>query len=212
VGAVDQRVHSPLGQPPDQFFDRKHDCRGAGHVIDQRQPGALGDAAEHGLDDLSGRRDGDRHLDDHEPGAALLGHVAGHVVAGVVAVVGSQQLVAWLEAERSEHRVDPGRGVGHEHQVLRLGADQRGQRLPRAIEQARQLADQEPDRLGLHLPPQLGLPLEDRPGTGPEGTVVELHDGRVQGPSILAERGRQIDRIGVVHGGAWCIALRDTVS
>ena len=44
----------------------------------------------------------------------LLGGVSDGVAAGVVVVVGHQQLVAGLESQRPEHAVDAGRGVADE--------------------------------------------------------------------------------------------------
>jgi hypothetical protein len=48
-------------------------------------------------------------------------------------VVGAQHLVARLQRQRACHDVDAGGGVGHEHQVFGLCADEAGQLASRAV-------------------------------------------------------------------------------
>ena len=54
------------------------------------------------------------------------------------------------EAQRLQHGVDAGRGVRHERQAVRVGAQEAGDLQPGGVEQTAQLAAQEADGLGLH--------------------------------------------------------------
>ena len=62
-------------------------------------------------------------------------HEVERVAAGVVGVVGGEQLVARRERQRAQHGVDAGGGVAHEGEVVGIGAHERGQRGPRDVEQ-----------------------------------------------------------------------------
>ena len=103
-------------------------------------------------------------------------------------MVRHQQFLARMESPRPQDGIDSGGGVGDEDEVLRVGADRRGQRLPRLVQERLHPPGQEPHRLRLHLPPQLRLPLEDRPGARPERPVIEQGDGRVQRPGVGGNR------------------------
>jgi len=88
MGAVDQNVDAARVETRDQFLDRKDHGRRAGDVVEQGQPRALGDPFHHPLDNFVGRTDRNGYVDHHEPRARPLGHVASHVRASVVFMVG----------------------------------------------------------------------------------------------------------------------------
>ena len=146
---VDQRVDAPAVQLADQLLDRKDERRRAGDVIEQGQPRAGRDAAQHGLGHLAGRSDRQRQRRLDHRRRAPPGHVAGHVAAGVIVVRADQDLVAGLELQRAQHAVDPAGGVVNENQVGRWGADQFGQPPARLVQQRRELAHEKLDRLAL---------------------------------------------------------------
>ena len=116
-------------------------------------------------------------------------------------MVGQEQLIARLERERSQDRVDAGCGVVHEHEIRSARADERrhgvGRRAharglaARQSDQARDLAQQELRRLPLHLVANLLLDGEDAPGHGPHGAVIQVRHIRVKCPvrvHLVAER------------------------
>ena len=92
--AVDQCFHAALVQLQHQLLDREDDGRRAADVIEHRDPRPLGHMRQHGVDDLLGRLDRDCDLRHDDPCAALLGDEAGDIVAGVIAVVRDEHLVA----------------------------------------------------------------------------------------------------------------------
>jgi hypothetical protein len=79
----------------------------------------------------------ERQRDRHAPvrGAVLRAHTLPGGVAGAVFQRRAQHLVARLQHQRARHDVDAGGGVGHEHQVLGLCADEAGQLAPRRAQQ-----------------------------------------------------------------------------
>ena len=93
---------------------------------------------------------------------------------GAVLVVGQQDLVASPELDASRHRVEPGRHVRNEAEVVpRRRADVPGDALPHPREPGGKPAGEEQHRLELELAPQLVLPLEDGAWHGTEAAVVE---------------------------------------
>ena len=167
VGPVDQRVHAVRVEPPHQLLDRKNYRRGTAHVIEHGQPRSRADAGQHRLNHFLGR--GDRHGNrGHDyPQALLFGHIAQHVAAGVVVVVGDQQLIAGLEAERTDYGVDGGRDVGQQDHIVRVGPEERGQGRTRFIQQRRHPLREELDWPGFQRGPQLVLRGEDVRGQAP---------------------------------------------
>ena len=106
-------------------LDREDEPGRARHVVDQRQPRPGLDPRQHRLDDLLRRRHRERQ-GRHDDARARAGrHGLQRVPAGVVGVVGGEQLVPRPEVERPEHRVGAGRGVRDEGEVVRVRADER---------------------------------------------------------------------------------------
>jgi hypothetical protein len=112
------------------------------------------------------------------------------VAAGVVRVVGYQELVPGAEAERAQDRVHPGGHVRHEGDVRRLRADEGGERRPRLVEQPLEVAREEADRLPLQALAQALLRFEHGPRAGAEGAVIQEHAVGVEGP-VRGERHRR---------------------
>ena len=151
-------------------------------MVEHGQPGAGRDRGQHPLDDIlrPGRWEGERH--GHHPGAGGLGRDGQHVAAGVVLVVGRQQLVSGSEGEPADDGVHAGRGVVHERQVVRVGADERAERDPGRVEEPFEVLGEERHRFRLHPLPDGALRLEDGGRCRPERAVVQELDGRVERP------------------------------
>ena len=173
VCAVDEGVDAARVQAADDFLDRQDYGRGTGNVVDDSQPRPLGHGRQNRLDHLVRRLDRRRQASCHDLGPRLRGRQLRGAETGVVSVIGQQQLVARLQPQRPQHAVDSLGGVAHKHQIFGFGPDRCGQRLPRGVEQRRHFATEEPHGLPLHLPAELLLHVEYRPGAGPEGTVIE---------------------------------------
>ena len=124
-----KRIHAALVQMPHQLFDWKYHRRRAADMVQQRDPRPLGHTRQYRVQDLIGRFDGNGNLRDDDPCATPIGDIAGDIGTGVVTVVGDEDIVACTQFERPQHAVDAGGGVGHEDQVLLVGADQFGQPL-----------------------------------------------------------------------------------
>jgi hypothetical protein len=99
-------------------------------------------------------------------------------------VVGHEDLVAGPEIERAKDRVHPGCRVGHEDEAVGVGPGELGDVAPRRGEPVRKSSGEEVDGLPLHLLPQPGLMLLDRPGTRPERAVIEVEDVGAERPEI----------------------------
>ena len=97
-------------------------------------------------------------------------------------MVRGQDLVAWREIERADDRVDAGRGVWDERDIIRIALEQAGQRGARGVEMAFELSVHEPDRVTLHARAPLGLLLQHRPWARPERAVIEVGDLGVEWP------------------------------
>ena len=186
VRSVDEGVDAPFLKTPDDLLDRKNDPGRAGHMIEQGQPGPGRDGTEHRIDDLRGPGDGPRHRRHHDFRAAPF-LPAQRVPAGVVGVVGGEQLVARLELERADHGVHAAGRVRNEREIVRICPDEPRQISPGFVEQALEITCQELQRLPLHARAQLRLRLEHRLRAGSERAVVEEVDARVERP-VLRER------------------------
>ena len=166
VGGVHERVDAAPVELRDEVGDREDEPRDAGHLADDDQPRPWRDGAQdrlqHDLRTIG--REGDRHDDDPRPIAGR--HCAHRVDGRVVLVVVRQEFVARLETERLEHGVVAGRGVRHELETLGVRAEEPPDRDARLVEQPRQVARQEPDRLGLESVPECLLDMRGpAPGT-----------------------------------------------
>jgi hypothetical protein len=108
--------------------------------------------------------------------------VVEHVAAGVVLVVGHEELVAELEAERTKHGVDASRRVGHEHQIFRPRPDEAAQDSACLVEQTLEIAQEELHGVLLHALSEGALCVEHRSRRRTERAVVEEDDVRVERP------------------------------
>ena len=94
VSPIDERVDSPVGEEPDDPRDRPDQRRRTCHVVDHCQPGPIGGRREDRIDGLVFRFDGHRDLRHNHSGAASAGHVLDYIAAGIVGVIGHEQLIA----------------------------------------------------------------------------------------------------------------------
>src|SRR6266446_6569391 len=182
VRAVDQRVDAAPGELAHEPLDGQHEARRAGHVIEQREPGARRDPRQHGFNDRVRRREREGNGHDHDLRPRRGGHEVEHVPARVVGVVGHQELVPRRERQRAQHGVHGGGRVRDEDQALRVGAEERGERAPGVVEQRLQVAYEEAHRLPLEALAQALLRLQDRARAGAEGAVVQEGDRGVERP------------------------------
>ena len=184
----------------------------ARNVVEQRELRARADAREHGIDDLAGRRHREGELGDDDRRACALRDEADRVRAGVVAVIGDEQLVPCFELHRAQDGVDAGRRVGDEGEPLGLRADEARELLARGIDSLLELAMEEEHGFALHPRAQLGLLREHLARRRAERAVVqEAHVGvevpvRAEGAEVgLSVHGPHRSRTG------WCSCV-DTVA
>ena len=183
VGAVDERLDAALGEGGDDPLDREDERRRARDMADQGEPSPVGDRGRAGRSTTaSSDATGNGISGDDDPGAVALGDVAQDVDRGVVLVVVGQQLVAGLEAERAEDRVDGAGRIRDEREVVRVGPDEGPEVAPSRGQQAGQVAGEELDGLRLHPVATPALGLEDGPRARPERAVVQERDRGVEGP------------------------------
>ena len=119
-------------------------------MIDEREPGPLGDAVQDGLQSLLRSGDRKRQVCHHDSGAGAARDEIEHVAAGVVLVIGGEEFIARLEVQGAEHRVDGGRGVGDPGEVRGRCPEEIAERRARFVEQPLEIAHEELHRLALH--------------------------------------------------------------
>ena len=110
------------------------------------------------------------------------------VTTRVVGVIGDQQFVVDLEAQRSQDRIGPGGCVRYRDEPLRIRTQERGQRLSRRVVPIEQPAREELHGLALELVAKLLLEFEHRSRAGAERSVVQEHDIRIELP-VFCEKG-----------------------
>ncbi len=125
VGAVDEDLDAAVGQRVDQVDDGHHDGGRAGDGAQHDEAGPRPHGIEDPFDDGLGAVDREGQRGDVERGAVARGHEGCRVQDRVVLVVGGQDAIARLEAERAQDRVDPRRRVGDEGQVVRIRVQER---------------------------------------------------------------------------------------
>jgi hypothetical protein len=187
VGGVDERQHPPLAQSGNQRGDGEHDTGSRGDVVDDRQPGSLGDSAED-LFVQAGRpvgRQRHRGHDNSRPGPRA--GALGRNPDGPVGLRRDEQLVAMGQADRGQNRADPGGHIGHEDDALGISAEERGGVDVGGLQQVAQVAK---ERIGVAVgqPPEAVLVLQHRQRHGTESTMVEVCKPGVERP-LSAHRG-----------------------
>src|SRR5437773_5810630 len=186
VGPVDHDLHAAPGEVGDQPPDRQHERGRTRDVVQQGQARPRRDPRHHGVHDLGRRRDGERDPRDDDAGARPAGDEVEGVPAGVVGVVGREQLVAGPEGERAQHGVDTARGVDDEGEVIGVGADEGRQRPARGVEAIVQLAREKAHGLGFHLGPERRLMAEDLGRARAERAVVQEDHPALERPELRA--------------------------
>jgi hypothetical protein len=118
VGSVHERVDPALGQSPDDSR-YGHDHAGqAGYVVDDRDACPVGGAVQQELHDFVRRSDREWNVDRDDARTRPARNEVHRIPAGVVLVVCREELVSRLEAERAEDRVDAGRCIRDEDEVI----------------------------------------------------------------------------------------------
>ena len=166
VGAVNQGFYPLRTQPLDQFRDGKDHGRRAADMIQDGNPRPGTHARDHSIDNLIRRFHGRGNVGNDYRRESPLGNESRHIVAGVVAVRRHQDFLARAESQRSQDAICARGGIGDKDQVLRIGADQFREALPRAVEQSRHLPHKELHGLSGQLAAQLLLPLEHHASHG----------------------------------------------
>jgi hypothetical protein len=103
-------------------------------------------------------------------------------VAGIVVVVGGEQLIAAAQLERARNGVNAGGGVGDEDQVARASADEAGYLGAGGFQAVLVMPPEKLDGSRFHFLTQLGLQGQDRLWASAEGAVVQEHRARRQRP------------------------------
>ena len=121
---IDQSFHAARLEFANDFCDRKNQGRIAGDVIDHGKTGAASydphNRFNHFISML--QRKGDAC--DNQPGPGASSDLCERVVAGIVIVVGGEQLIAPTEIQRANDGIDCSGCVGGEHQVASASADE----------------------------------------------------------------------------------------
>src|SRR5262249_45201450 len=144
-------------------LDREDEPARAGDVADERDASPWGDRREVRLDDLLRMpyREWDPDPDDAGPGAIRGGVEL--VQRGVVLVVIGEELVAGSKADRRERRRDTRGRIRDDDHALRIGIEEGRDVAAGGVQALLEPAIEERDRIGLHLPYQRRLVLEDGP-------------------------------------------------
>ena len=184
MGAVNKYIDAAFLDFADDPLDRQHHAGLAGHVIDQQQPCPRRNPFENGLHHrvLARQREPDRS--DHNLCAALRCDGVDGVSAGVVLVIGHQQLVSRLQPEAAKDRVDAGRRVHDECKVSRSGTKKSRQNGARTIERRQVVVIEEEQRFALDLQADARLLVKHDLGGCTERTVVEEHHIGIQEPAV----------------------------
>ena len=165
VGAVDDREHSGRAGRGADLRDREHERGRRGDVADRDRlrprPDRRRELVRLGVDELRA---------DELPGSRH----------GAVLVPRRQHLVAGLEAERADDRIQAGGRVGDEDEIVGARAEKGGQRGARPGSQLVETAGEERDGVALELALQLLIAGEDGRRTGAVAAVVQEGDLRVE--------------------------------
>ena len=108
VSAVDEDINAARLSFFHQPLDGQHHPGLTGRMIDQKQPRPRRDFLDDGLHHLALARQRKRDRSDRDPSAAIGCDGIDGVAAGVVLVVGHQQLGSRLQPEATKDRVDAG--------------------------------------------------------------------------------------------------------
>ena len=180
----------------------REDQRGArGDVIHDQQPRARRERALDRLGDarLAVGRAGQIHRPHHRPGA--LGDESRRLADRPIHVVRDHDLVAGGKFHRAQHGGDAGRGVVHEHEVVRARAEKLRHGLgglPHArlrahhdLAHVRELADQEARGIALDLVADRLLRREHALGRRADRAVIEVRDRGIEHP-LAAHRAPEL--------------------
>ena len=179
---VHDRLDASLAQLADESLDREHQGRGARDMAHDRDARPVGHPFQDRPDHLIGRRRRERHRRDDDASAGRFGDDLRRVQAGVVLVVGGEELVARPQLPRAQGGVDASRRIREEREVLRPRAQERAERCTDIVEQALEPVAQEPDRLTLQLLAPRMLGIQHRPRRRAVRAVVEERDRGVELP------------------------------
>ncbi len=182
VRAVDQSIDTSLRERANQRRHRENDAGRARDVVDEKKTGPFRHRGQHRVDGFARRGQRKRHGSHDHLRARPLRDEVQRVAAGVVLVVGREELVTRTERERAEDGVHTGGRIGDERDVIGARADEPSERFSRLVDARLEPAVEELHGLALHLRPKLLLPFLDPDRTSAEGSVVEEDDVRVEAP------------------------------
>ena len=145
-------------------------------MADEKHPGALADPLPYRLDDLFCRADRQRNGRAHIAAAALAADKFPGLVQSTVLVIVAEDLIAGSQRQGAGHDVQGGGGVGRIKKIFLPGTQECGQNTARFLHQSTKAPPEKFYRLALQLPLPILIDLKHRPGTGPEGPVIEKND------------------------------------
>jgi hypothetical protein len=192
VGRIEQHRDAPSFERRHKVLEGHPQPRRAGDSVDHRKHRPVRHGGEHPLEDDLGPVNRERQRHRHDRGApAVRDHVDG-VPAGLVGVVGDEDLVARGQPHGAQHGVHARGGVVNQGEVVRIAAKHPGQHTPRRVHPLKAFPVEEGDRVRFHAVPPALLFGEHRGWRRAKGAVVQENDGGVKRPvpGVRARRPR----------------------
>src|SRR6185503_12376772 len=150
------------------FRERKNQTSLARDMIDQEQPRARCHAPQNCVYHQTGIAEWKGDFGEGDGNSSLLCNYVERVAAGIIFVIADDNLISALERERAQDRVHTGSRIRNEDEILRVGAEESGQRISSFVEQIFEVAHEELNRLPLHAEPHRLLIFQNRFGATAE--------------------------------------------
>jgi len=156
MSAIYQNRNTAVGKQLRNFGDRQ-DRSGLGRdVVQYQETGPGRDRIFERFDNLRSAPDRIVEMFNHEPRLGPIAHELQRTHNGAIRQVGGNHLIAWEENEGTQHRVDRGRRVVQEYDIVTERADITPQRICRLPQGGMQFFFKESRGLSLDfLPPVL---------------------------------------------------------
>ncbi len=161
-------------------------------VVDDGEPGPLGDRLLDVLQNCRRFRPRKGHVGHHDAGARALRDVTDRIAHGVVDVAHVKDFIARLKPQRAQDGIAARRRVGDEGHVLRFDAEEAGQYRGRLPERRRQLEGEEASGLRLHpLAPAI-LRRQHHARRRAERAVIDGQEARIEVPFMPDGRAKSV--------------------
>ena len=129
VSSIYEHINAPTLQSIHKPSDREQHPRWTGDVIEQGQHSVLGGGLHDRVKGFVGTGAGKRQCCLHQLRSRAIANKLSSVVAGVVPLIGDQNLIGGLELEGAQDCVDPAGCVGNEDESPHIAANKGSKRL-----------------------------------------------------------------------------------